>query len=103
MGMLSITGEGLLTSRTQPIWGSYSTANAYGVPIWIFPGRCEAQKNARPVLSLYRKFEKDYYDFGSQAKGDQRRCLDLCDENGFFIQCSDEFKEQGVNNFWDNT
>ena len=57
----------------------------------------------RPVLSLYRKFEKEYYDFGSQAKGDQRGCLDLCDENGFFIQCSDEVKEHGVKNLWDNT
>lgn len=98
MGMLSTTGEGLLTSRTQPIWGSYSTANGYGVPIWICPARCEAQKNARPVVSLYRKFEKDDYDFGSQAKDDLQRCLDLSDENGFFIQCSDEVKEHGVEN-----
>lgn len=103
MGMLSTTGEGLLTSRTQPIWGSYGTANTYRVPIGIYPGWCEAQKNARPVLSLYRKFEKDDYDFGSQAKDDLQRCLDLSDENGFFIQCSDEVKEQGVKNFWDNT
>ena len=103
MGMLSTTGEGLLTSRTQPIWGSYGTANTYRVPIGIYPGWCEAQKNARPVVSLYRKFEKDDYDFGSQAKDDLQRCLDLSDENGFFIQCSDEVKEHGVKNLWDNT
>src|SRR5699024_7924176 len=103
MGMLSTTGEGLLTSQTQPIWVSYGTANTYRVPIGCYQGRCEGQKNARPVVSLCRKLEKEDYGFGWQAKEDFQRCLDLSDEIGFFIQCSDEVKGQGVKNFWDNS
>ena len=57
LAMLSISG-GVTHNRTQLIWGSYGTANNDRVPIGICPGWCKAQENVRPVLSLYRKFEK---------------------------------------------
>lgn len=101
--MLSINGGGYSQPGTTHLGVVGHCKYLQGTYRGICPGWCKAQEKVRPVLSLYRKFEKDYYDFGSQAKGDQRPCLDLSDENSFFIQRSDEVKEQGVKNLWDNT